>query len=245
MKLLIDAGNTRLKWQLRMGGRVVSADQGTLEGMPLFQSAQVHAASIERVAVSTVASEAAQEQLLAAVSSLTSAPVHFYWTESERNGLVCAYGADNARAMGADRWHALYGAWLKYRAALVVVDAGSALTVDFVSDEGVHEGGYILPGRGMMLRSLRQDAARIAYADAAQGSLLPGTSTTECVHHGLHWLWHGLVNNLREDCRRRSVNHLLLTGGDAIELQSLGLDGELVADLVFDGLAAIDDESQS
>lgn len=241
MKLLIDAGNTRVKWQVQQQNQKLSSGWGALGGEPIFQEARPYASSIERVAISTVASEGGREQLIQAVSAFTNAPVRFYWTEAQRNELRCAY--EDPRTMGADRWHALYGAWRRHREALVVVDAGSAVTVDFVSAAGMHAGGYILPGRGMMLRGLRQDAARIAFADTQADSLLPGTSTTECVHHGLHWLWRGLVNSLHEDCRQMGVDRILLTGGDADELLSLGLAAELVPDLVFEGLAAIDSES--
>ncbi|MDX1635854.1 MAG: type III pantothenate kinase [Marinobacter sp.] len=241
MRLLIDAGNTRLKWQLVRGETCLARGGGDLAGADLFQGASPHLGALTRVAVSTVASETACETLAARLKALTPAPVSWYWTEPARGGLTCAY--EQPHTMGADRWHGLYAAWRRYGEAVAVLDAGSALTVDLVDAGGQHLGGYILPGRGMMLRSLRQDAARIGFADSHAGSLLPGRSTTECVHHGLHWLWQGLVSRVEADCERLAIGRVLLTGGDAPELQALGLKAELRPDLVFEGLAAIDAES--
>lgn len=240
MRLLIDAGNTRLKWRLAEADRFVTGGGGDLGEASLFEALAPCAGSLTRIAVSTVASQAACDSLAARLEAF-SVPVSWYWTESSRNGLSCAY--EHPRTMGADRWHGLYAAWRRYGEAAAVVDAGSALTVDMVDGAGQHLGGYILPGRGMMLRSLRQDAARIGFADHHAGSLLPGRSTTECVHHGLHWLWQGLVERLESDCERLGITRVLLTGGDAPELQALGLRAELRPDLVFEGLAAIDAET--
>lgn len=241
MRLLIDAGNTRLKWRLASNGRFVAGGGGELTAEDLFEGVGHHTDSIARVAVSTVASQAACDSLSARLLELSAAPVAWYWTEPARGGLICAY--EQPHTMGADRWHGIYAAWKRYGEAVAVVDAGSALTVDLVNAAGRHLGGYILPGRGMMLRSLRQDAARIGFADSHAGSLAPGQSTTECVHHGLHWLWQGLVSRLEADCESLGIARVLLTGGDAPELLALGLKAELCPDLVFEGLAAIDAET--
>lgn len=241
MRLLIDAGNTRLKWQLVEGQGVLTRGGGDLAEPTLFQEVAGHAGKLDRIAVSAVASQAACDGLAVRLEAFSPVPVSWYWTEAARGGLTCAYA--EPLTMGADRWHALYGAWSRYRDAVAVVDAGSALTVDLAAADGRHLGGYILPGRGMMLRSLRQDAARIGFADTHAGSLAPGRSTTECVHHGLHWLWQGLVEQLHSDCVRHGIDRILLTGGDAPELQALGLTAEWRPDLVFEGLAEIDAES--
>ncbi len=241
MRLLIDAGNTRLKWQLLDEQQVIARGGGDLAQPDLFDDMAASAPSVQRVAISAVASQAACDSLAARLEVFAPAPVNWYWTEADRGGLRCAY--QQPETMGADRWHGLYAAWARYREPLVVLDAGSALTVDLVDASGQHLGGYILPGRGMMLRSLRQDAARIGFADRHAGSLSPGRSTTECVHHGLHWLWQGLVQRVEADCQRLGIARVIVTGGDAPELKALGLKAELRPDLVFEGLAIIDAES--
>lgn len=241
MKLLIDAGNTRVKWKLLASNEAACRGEGALADNGLFSELGDYASFVTRVAVSTVVSEPARTQLERSVRTYTAAPVIFYWAERERNGLENAY--KKPATMGADRWHGLYAAWLRYGGSLAVVDAGSAVTVDFLAAGGQHEGGYIIPGRAMMKRSLRQDAARIGFQEHHSGTPDPGHSTTECVHHGLSWLWKGVIERLHEDCRRKSLTRILLTGGDAHILESLGLVAELRPDLVFEGLAAVDAEA--
>tara|TARA_Y100000589_G_scaffold237676_1_gene225080 strand:- start:745 stop:1191 length:447 start_codon:yes stop_codon:yes gene_type:complete len=146
--------------------------------------------------------------------------------------------------MGADRWHGMYGAWLRHRSGFVVVDAGSAVTLDYVDAGGQHLGGFILPGQGMMLRSLRRDVARVVFKPGEVLDDTPGKSTSECVNHGLAWLLAGLVERIQRDAESLGLTDVIVTGGDAPRWLALGLRARHCADLVFDGLAAIDAEEQ-
>jgi type III pantothenate kinase len=243
MKLFIDAGNTRLKWCLDDQGRTLASGTGSLEDENPVSSAGELIREAKSVVISTVASEERREHLIGSLARLCPAPVQFYWSERARNGLVNAY--KDVSRMGADRWHAMYGAWLDHKQGFVVVDAGSAVTVDYVDSHGQHLGGYILPGLQMMLRSLRTDAARIWF-DPEQGLATdPGRSTGECVNHGLAWLSGAMVERIIADARKRGLSDLLVTGGDANRLIGLGLPGIHRPDLVLCGLRAIDAEGPS
>lgn len=237
MILLVDMGNTRVKWRVQTAGEVLAAGVGLLEDPELFAPLNRIAGRIERVAVSTVASEQQREQLRQCLGRLVAAPTTFYWSEAERSGLRNAYR--DVQKMGADRWHAMCGAWARSRASGLVVDAGSAITVDFIATEGQHLGGYILAGRSMMLRALAQDAARINYDSAADGRGQPGRNTGECVFHGLQWFWQALADRLNREASERRLAAIYVTGGDADELLRQGLQGIHCPELVLDGLAAI------
>lgn len=243
MNLYIDAGNTRLKWCLVNQNEVVSSGVGSLaEENPLSLAGEL-AGCVEAVAVSTVASEEKRARLVASLEKVCRAPVRFYWSERTRNGLVNAY--QDVSRMGADRWHAMYGAWLDHKQGFAVLDAGSAVTVDYVDQHGRHMGGYILPGLQMMLRSLQTDAARIWF-DPDQGLATdPGKNTGECVNHGLAWLSGAMIDRVIADARRLSLSELLVTGGDADRLAGLGLPGILRPDLVLSGLRAVHAEEAS
>ena len=244
MKLLIDAGNTRLKWQLRRHNALVEQGTCLLTSRDWLDNLMAYQSSIDQVAVSTVVSRPKQSQLEADLYSLaTTAKPVFYWAEPYRHGLTNAY-SDVSR-MGADRWHAMYAGWHKEFGGFAVLDAGSALTVDYVAADGRHLGGYILPGKQMMLRSLQKDAARIGFDPVGMGAGEPGGSTTECVQHGLIWLWEGLAARIGADCRNHQLDRVLFTGGDADLLLVAGLQGQHHPDLVLDGLAAIDAESRA
>jgi len=236
--LLIDCGNTRLKWRLlypdgryRQGFSIV-ADAAPFKGLP------VPGRRITRVAISMVGTTEAAATLQRALESFTPAPLRFYWAESCRFGLVNAYR--DVQRMGADRWHAMVASWHNLDDSFAVVDAGSAVTVDYVSVQGQHLGGYILPGLQMMRRSLQADAARIIFEEHLAGDTTPGHNTSECVHHGLNWLSLGAVTQVHKDLDTLGLKNLIVTGGDAERWLSLGLEAEHRPALVFEGLALID-----
>lgn len=237
MNLFIDSGNTRLKWCLDDQSRTLASGAGSLEEDSPLSSVGDLIGQVRSVAISTVASEERRSHLMDSLAKICPAPVRFYWSEQARNGLVNAY--QDVSRMGADRWHAMYGAWLDHKQGFVVVDAGSAVTVDYVDRNGRHLGGYILPGLQMMLRSLRTDAARIWF-DPDHGLVTdPGKSTGECVNHGLAWLSGAMVERVVADAREHGLSDVLVTGGDANRLIGLGLPGIHRPDLVLSGLRAI------
>lgn len=244
MKLLIDAGNTRIKWQLRDEGQVLHSGAGRLESNQLFDGIRpAHWRGLSSVAVSTVRSEAARRDLENTIADYTRLPVKFFWTRETFGSLTCAY--KDASTMGADRWHALVGAWDMIGGACVVVDAGSAITLDWIDENGAHLGGYILPGRDMMLASLRQSTARVLFDDRpATINTAPGRSTAECVFHGVSWLIQALAGELR----RQAEIPVLVTGGDGPLIKE-ALDSSapvgvamsrLCPGLVFEGLALVE-----
>ncbi|QSP95982.1 type III pantothenate kinase [Marinobacter salinisoli] len=240
MRLLVDAGNTRIKWRLDSDGRVVDQGAALLVDRNPLAALAGRADAVERVAVSVVAAEEQRERLSQLLSDLTGAPVRYHWAEAARGGLVNAYSSPSK--MGADRWHAMYGAWASRRQGCAVVDAGSAVTVDYVDDAGRHLGGFILPGLQMMFRSLKTDAARIGFDPDQVLEVAPGRSTTECVNHGLAWLSAGMVSRIQQDMASFGLRETLVTGGDADRLVRLGLNGIIKPGLVLDGLAKIDGE---
>ncbi|SFR87562.1 pantothenate kinase [Marinobacter daqiaonensis] len=243
MNLYLDAGNTRIKWQLRDGTGVLAQGAGLMESPELFSGVTpTQWRATVRVAVSTVRSERAREQLQELLAQYTGAPVEFFWTESHFGSVQCAYRTPES--MGADRWHALIGAWSEIRGRCVVVDAGSAITADWLEEDGRHLGGYILPGKRMMLESLQRNTARVLFnADNSLTDVMPGRSTDECVFHGVNWLMGAIGSELA----RIGPMPLLLTGGDAVHIREAllraGCPGESVRvrpDLVIEGLAIVD-----
>lgn len=240
MILLVDSGNTRLKWRLerQKSAEVLGQGVGLLSDVdPLQAMCLPKGERVTSVAVSTVASEQRRRNLVAALESRFAVPVTCYWSERERDGLVNGY--QQPAKMGADRWHGMYAAWQRRRQGFAVVDAGSAVTVDYVAADGHHLGGYILPGLQMMLRSLSSDAARIGFEPEPNLKTRPGLSTNECVNHGLAWLNAAFLDRVLADIQNYGLRDLVLTGGDALRLQHIGLQGEIEPELVLDGLAKV------
>ena len=130
---------------------------------------------------------------------------------------------------------AMLAAWQDARAAVCVVDAGSALTIDFVAAGGQHQGGYILPGLESMEHALLTDTDRVRFSDAARDQLDPGKSTEEAVYNGLLLSQAGAVALALD--RAGADYALYFTGGDGrMLLGSLHLGGKFEEDLVLDGL---------
>lgn len=244
MRLLLDAGNTRIKWQLRDGSNVLQQGAGELEALRLFEGmTDAQWQAVDAVAVSTVRSESARDDLSRVLGQYSPVPVRFFWTRPRFGPVTCAY--NDPATMGADRWHALIGAWERVQGGCVVVDAGSAVTLDWLDDQGRHLGGYILPGRAMMLKSLRQSTARVVFEPGENlAATSPGQSTAECVFHGVNWLIQALARQLDND----AGGPVLVTGGDGALIMKALADGVggsrnaayLCPDLVLDGLALVE-----
>lgn len=240
MRLLIDAGNTRMKWRLEEAGIVIDEGWSALDNEDPLSGIAGYLGSISRVGVSTVIREDIRLKLLSYLERKVPGSVCFYWAEAERFGLQNSYA--DPKAMGADRWHGMYGAWALHRGGCAVIDAGSAITVDYVSHAGQHLGGYILPGLNMMLKSLKTDAARITFETSHVVSAQPGKNTAECVNQGLSWLSLAMIARVRKDMAELDLAEALITGGDALRLLALGMDGSHHPALVLDGLGCIDNE---
>lgn len=236
MKLLIDAGNTRVKWQLRQAGRIIGEGGAPQVGEHLFAGLPAEAgAALKGVFVCSVRNEADRVRLETEIRTVTQAPVTSFRTAGSHGDLVCGY--QNPDAMGTDRWLALVGARGLEKGPLVVIDAGSAITVDWVGESGEHLGGYILPGRRLMLDSIRQKTAKVLFQPGESlESTAPGKSTEQCVLQGMNWLLGAIAKQLQEDLRLRPAQ-VYVTGGDAhLLLPGLPESARHLPDLVFEGM---------
>lgn len=225
--LLVDAGNTRLKWQLREGGEIQAAgfagyDDRLTETLP----------AADKVVVASVAASGRAEALFAAAGMDTVILDHCL---TDYPHFQHCY-ADPAR-LGVDRWLAMLGARRAEAGALIVIDAGTALTVDWLSAADVHEGGFILPGSEMAANTLFANTGRVrSYQDEEnRDGTKPGQDTLSCVRNGVRYQGLALVSKLRSDYPQHS---LVITGGDGQWLaDSSGV--RYCPDLVLDGMDSL------
>lgn len=163
MRLLIDAGNTRIKWALTCGDEWLQGGALPTERAGEFaaQLADVPAirevGSIREVWVSNVAGEAVAQALREVVAADAW---HFVAARERQCGVRNGY--EQPTQLGSDRWAALIAAWHLVGGRCLVVGCGTATTVDTLSDEGEFLGGLILPGIELMQRSLCGATARLA-----------------------------------------------------------------------------------
>ncbi|WP_006787814.1 type III pantothenate kinase [Thiorhodospira sibirica] len=155
-------------------------------------------------------------------------------------GLRSAYS--EPQRLGIDRYLAMLGARHHYPdGALLVIDAGSALTLDYLDADNLHRGGLILPGVGLMRRALSSELAALPPTEG--NTITPlACNTADGIHSGTLL---GLAAAIEGLCAQISNTvptpaHTLLTGGDASMLQPwLHGDYACVDDLVLEGLAVL------
>ena len=163
MLLLIDAGNTRVKWALAHPG----AQPGTwsASGAALHEGLDALAtgwqgAGVTRAIVSNVAGPGLRARLAALLGPIE---VEWFASSAARAGLVNGYR--EPQRLGCDRFAAAIGARaLAPGQALVVATCGTATTVDAVSADGRFAGGMILPGLALMAGALARNTAQLPQA---------------------------------------------------------------------------------
>lgn len=238
-KLLIDLGNTRVKWAWAQGGEVDtdSAGQGDEAA---FERACRDAGEPApgEILLSSVAGEERTRRIVDACGQLWNAPVRRLLTRAEQGGVRCAY-ADPSR-LGVDRWLALVGAVAAYGKPVVVWDLGTAATLDAVNAAGQHVGGLILPGPETMRTSLAAKT-KLNVPESLDGvdPLRPGRDTRECIAFGIMAAQVGAVRVFLEQIAERgtAAPRLVVTGGGAAAVRPL-LERECIHDpwLVFRGM---------
>jgi len=243
MRLLVDIGNTRVKWATCAEGRLSpqrAAEYATWSASD-WQHALFAGQRIESVLVATVAGNDSRVALEAAARNAGVTYVEFVNSTAEALGLRNAY--PNPRLLGVDRWLALIGGYHLARGACCVVDIGTAATLDAVDASGQHLGGFIVPGPRMMARSLQTGTSDLASHSAAsvgeRGGLF-ADNTRDAIERGCCLALAALVDRTRDELARvtASTPRLLCTGGAMDDVFPYVLSaGERVPDLVLQGLA--------
>lgn len=239
MNIFVDIGNTRLKWRTSEGHRGGVTHRGASPEQVIAQ-AWVDLPQPDSVWVACVAGE----EVLAALrwyvaAHWSGAALRVLESVAQCCGVSVAYR--QPRRFGVDRLAALVAAHELYPARpLVVVDAGTAVTVDALSAHGEHLGGLIMPGKGMLASGLDQGVAANLGGEGEgfeDTDRLP-MSTAGSVHAGVTAMYlggvlHGVDLALRVAGRNAQ---LVLTGGDASQLAGHLSDGVLEPDLVLAGV---------
>jgi type III pantothenate kinase len=253
MRLLLDIGNTRIKWAVQTD-RGLSEQQAIAHaGLDVAQlRAQVFASNdlITQVLVSNVAGEVIAEQVRQAVHECWKIEPSFV-TASARAvvaGRALHNAYDQPAKLGVDRWLAMLGAYAVADTAALVVSIGTAMTLDAFApqpapNEAQHLGGMIVPGPDLMMQSLMHNTSDIATRaqHGDYGSDFFADNTLGCVYQGAVNATAALIEAAYAHVRlTHSDARLLLTGGAAAQArQRLSPPVQVVPDLVLQGLAAL------
>ena len=122
---------------------------------------------------------------------------------------------DNPREVGADRLVNAVAAYERYRGACVVVDFGTAITYDIVSEAGEYLGGIITPGAEISIDALYERAAKLPKVELAAPRSLIGKSTVDAIRSGIAYGFAGQVEGIVRRLRGELGNDfkVVLTGG--------------------------------
>jgi type III pantothenate kinase len=186
-----------------------------------------------RIVIANVAGEPAHTAL---AGPLARWAVQTLWV----SGQAAQCGVTNAYAdpgqLGADRWAALVGAWHLQRGACLVVNAGTATTVDLLSSQGLFRGGVIIPGVDLMKRALAQYTAGLPLA---QGRLaVEPRCTADAIESGCLQAQAGAIERMY--ARLEAGAPCLLCGGNAERiLPLLNIPVRAVDNLALEGLVCI------
>jgi type III pantothenate kinase len=216
-KLLIDLGNTRVKWSWARDGEVDTDSSG--QGDPAeFERVHLEKEGLApaEVLLSSVAGEERTRRIADVCGQLWTAPVRRLRSRARQGGVRCAY-TDPSR-LGVDRWLALVGAVAKYGKPVAVWDVGTAATLDAVDRDGQHLGGLILPGPELMRTGLAERTKlNVPASLEVLQRLRPGRDTHECIVHGILAAQVGAAQwFLREGATPTTgLPRLVVTGGAA------------------------------
>jgi type III pantothenate kinase len=238
MRLLLDLGNTRLKWALEHEGRWLAQGAAAWNDGTALLASDWQALPRPGAAFGASVVDTAREQAVAAqVQASFGLPVDWLRTPASACGVRNAY-AEPGR-LGVDRFLAMVAAHAAGVGDCVLVGVGTALTLDALTADGRHLGGLIAPGPRLMQQALLGATAQVRpYSD---GVLVDAAdNTADAVMSGC---WHAaaaLVERFvaRVAPRLGTAPSVRLDGGDAAGLaELLGLPAGIVEHGELRGLA--------
>lgn len=244
MMLLIDAGNTRVKWALAAPGAAlgewIASGAATHADMPQLELAWCEASAINhvtRIVIANVAGNALRVQL-EYVLQRCMPDVAAEWFASLPALAGVTNGYRNPAQLGCDRFAAaIAGHALAPDAPIVVVNCGTATTIDAVTPDGVFLGGMILPGLGLMASSLARNTAQLPQI-AQDGKLPDGfaDNTDDAILSGILAAQSGAIEHA---CGAHRATRCIISGGAAPYIAPmLKVPYRIVENIVLIGLHA-------
>ncbi|MEW5967951.1 MAG: type III pantothenate kinase [Pseudomonadota bacterium] len=233
-RVLIDAGNTRLKWVRVEGGRWAAQGSGDYRDWTALERA------LDGAPDCFVASVAGAAQVQVLAGRLAAAGARATWLTAAAAFGDVKNGYEVPQQLGVDRWMGLIAARARSREAVLVVSAGTALTADALAADGRFLGGVIVPGLALMRQALQTGTAGVAPLDGNVEAF--PRATPDAVASGLVAALCGAVRQQYDYLAAQAgvAPRCLLSGGDAERIRPhLGLPAEIVPTLVLEGIERV------
>lgn len=242
--LLIDIGNSRIKWcHLTEQGRssmsasdyqvktISKALEDIGQGIPVPQA----------IVIVSVLAPALEQQINHWFSDRYGIEAVFVKSAEQAWGVRNGY--TDASQLGNDRWVAMVAAYDQVKGAVGVVDCGTAVTIDLIDKQGEHHGGWILPGLTLFSEILKEKTAIPGFQAIMPYSLEPGKNTAVGVAAGSLLSLVGAIAQVHQYISLQpqfSNIRWIMTGGDANKVvKELSFEIEIVDELIMNGLQLI------
>ncbi|MFH1282582.1 MAG: type III pantothenate kinase [bacterium] len=130
-----------------------------------------------------------------------------------KSGLVIKI--DNPKELGADRIVNASFAYHCFHGACIIVDMGTATTLDCVNNRGEYIGGMILPGIEIAAKALKMFTAKLPFVSFKKPLRVIGRNTIQCISSGLYYGGLGMIQEAIKQCKKEIASDVtvILTGG--------------------------------
>ncbi|MDO6445526.1 type III pantothenate kinase [Colwellia sp. 1_MG-2023] len=243
MKLLIDVGNTLCKY--------VTFQQGELSAVTSIESHLINQQwltknfpAVAQCIVSNV-NDSQINQTISLWCESQNIAYCFVKSETEKFNLRCAY--DDPSTFGVDRWLGLIGASTLFpNQAALIIDVGTATTIDLLTSSGVHQGGWILPGIELMFSSVTNNTKKVIATPKEINQIAFANNTSDAVNQANWAATIGCINIAIASAHSQYLSQdeslkIILTGGNAAKLKQLmAIECEYIEKLIFVGINRYD-----
>ena len=240
MNLLVDIGNSRLKWGLESNQKISQSralfHQSTNFSQHLTKDWQALIPP-KTLAISSVSSEEIKSEIISLAQQLWK-NINIIIAKSKSKQFNVQNSYSQPEKLGVDRWLALIASYNHYQQALWVIDCGTAITIDLINEQGQHQGGLISPGLQLMKTALSTHTATLNFPKVKRYNLGLANQTNKAIFNGTLYAATGLIEQAIN--RHPLKAKLILTGGDAqVIAKNLSQPVIIKPNLVLKGLALL------
>lgn len=236
-RLLLDLGNSHLKYTWFDHTQALSEIKSKVISMECLGSLLVNKPDVWLCSVKSAA------LTTTIIHEIESTGLNYFLAESRASEFGIQNSYRQVKNMGSDRWMAIIASQALTDKDVIVIDAGTAITCDFIVNKQ-HLGGWIAPGLSMLRSTVVANTNRVFDFSDTLAQILPGQDTTNCVANGALAQILGMVMQATVMMQKYSKNFaILLTGGDRTKIAHQIDNGEnelvIYDNLVLIGLARI------
>ena len=247
MILVVDIGNSRIKWACLKGPSLEAVGDAVYSPSlvdALHVMCKTQSPEIARVMATNVAGRKFESALASVCADYWKISPEFVTPDKKAHGISCAYS--DPSKLGADRWVALIVAHRLDEGVSAVIDAGTTVTLDVVDADGQHFGGLIMAGPDLVYSALHKETSGIGkidlVPDASSGIQVLGRNTKMAVANGTMLSIASALDRalLAVSAEIQEEPTVYITGGNALILSNwLETRTRYRTNLVLEGLAFI------